>query len=156
MDVMKAYGGNTYNQAGRTYLTLVKAFIIFGPDGTSSIDIQSHELSHVELATRIGYRQRKMIPNWFDKGLALQFDNRYTEIEWQRRTENGRIAPELDEIGTIRHNDWLAYATAKHEVKRFLDIVGQEGLHELLLAIRKGDAFQEAYHSMEQARSSDM
>jgi hypothetical protein len=151
MEVMKTYGNNSYNRAGRTYLTLAATFIILGPEGSLSADVLSHELGHAEFSARIGYWNRNAVPNWFDEGLAVQFDDRYSEAEWRTRTDNGRMAPSLDQIGIIRHDDWLGYATAKHEVRRWLDTVGQEGLWALLQAIRNGDEFQEAYHSLEQA-----
>lgn len=151
MDVMQAFGDNSYNRVGRTYLTAVATFIILGPDGVLSTDVLSHELAHAEFSARIGHRNRSKIPSWFDEGLAVQFDGRYLESEWRTRTDNGRTAPDLDQIGIIRHGDWLAYATAKHEVGRWLDVVGQEGFWALLEAIRSGDPFQETYQVIEQA-----
>jgi hypothetical protein len=53
----------------------------------------------------------------------------------------------LDQIGIITHDDWLKYATAKHEVRRWLDVVGQEGFWAFLQSIRNGAGFQEAYRS---------
>jgi len=141
MEVMRAYGGNSYNQAGRTYLTPVASFIVLGPDGVRSLDVLSHELAHVEFSARIGHRNRGKIPNWFDEGLAVQFDDRYSEAEWQTRTDNGRIAPDLGQMGIIKHDDWLGYATAKHEVKRWLDVVGQGGFWALLQSIRSGAGY---------------
>jgi len=149
MDVMETYGGNSYNRAGRTHLTLTAAFVILGPDGMMSVDVLSHELAHVEFVARIGHVNRAKVPNWFDEGLAVQFDDRYSEVEWQTRTDNGRTAPDLDQIGVIGYNDWLGYATAKHEVKRWLELVGQDGFWTLLESIRSGDPFQDSYNSIE-------
>jgi len=151
MEVMRDYGGNSYNRAGRTYLTFAAAFILLGPNGILSNDVVSHELAHAEFSARIGHWNRSEIPNWFDEGLAVQFDDRYSEAEWRTRTDNGRTAPNLDQLGIIQHNDWLAYATAKHEVRRWLDAVGQEGLWAFLQAIRSGHEFQETYRSIERA-----
>jgi len=38
MDVMKTYGGNSYNRSGRTCLTPVASLFILGPNGVRSID----------------------------------------------------------------------------------------------------------------------
>jgi hypothetical protein len=154
MEIMQAYGGNAYNRAGRAYLTPITTFIVLGPEGVLSVDILSHELAHAEFSARIGHGRRDRVPNWFDEGLAVQFDGRYSETAWRTRTDNGRTAPDLDQIGTIRHNDWLGYATAKHEVRRWLDAVGPEGFRALLQSIRSGDEFQETYHSIEQAHTA--
>jgi hypothetical protein len=154
MEVMSDYGGNSYNRAGKTYLTLAATFILLGPGGISSPDVLSHELAHAEFSARIGHGNRDEIPNWFDEGLAVQFDERYSEAEWRRRTDNGRTAPDLDQLGIIRHNDWLAYATAKHEVGRWLEAVGQKGFWAFLQAIRSGHEFQEIYSSIERAYSA--
>lgn len=154
MDVMKTYGGNSYNQAGRTYITPVATFIVLGPEGIVSIDVLSHELAHVEFAAMIGYSNKNKVPNWFDEGLAVQFDYRYSEVEWQAVTDGGKLAPDLDQIGIIKHDDWLGYTTAKHEVRRWLDVVGQEGFFALLQSIQSGGEFREAYYSIEQTHST--
>ena len=154
MDVMKAYGANAYNRAGRAYLTPVASFIVLGPDGLFSADVLSHELAHVEFSARIGHGNRGKVPNWFDEGLAVQFDDRYSEAEWRTRTDDGRTAPDLAQMDTITHDDWMGYATAKHEVRRWLDAVGQDGFGALLLAIQSGHGFQETYHSIERAHTT--
>ncbi len=152
MEVMKAYGGSSDNRAGRAHLTLIAAFIVLGPNGLASVeDVLPHELAHVEFSARIGHGNRGKIPVWFDEGLAVQFDSRYSESEWRARTDNGRTAPTLDQIGVITHGDWLEYATAKHEVRRWLDVVGREGLRAFLQSIRNGAEFQETYRSIERA-----
>jgi hypothetical protein len=154
MEVMNTYGGSSDNRAGRAYLTPIAAFIVLGPDGLAGVeDVLPHELAHVEFSARIGHGNRGKIPAWFDEGLAVQFDDRYSESEWRTRTDNGRTAPALDQIGVITHDDWFKYATAKHEVRRWLDVVGQEGFWAFLQSIRNGAGFQEAYRSTEQAYS---
>lgn len=135
MDVMMTFGGNTYNRAGRTYQTLLGAYIILGPNGISSVDIIAHEIAHADLAARLGNKAVNNLPDWFDEGLVLQVDERFTEEDWLARTNNGETAPSLDEITTIAHDDWLAYATAKHIVNNWLNTVGQKGLLECIDSI---------------------
>jgi hypothetical protein len=154
MEVMSAYGGNAYNRAGRAYLTPVATFIILGPDGLRSGDVLAHELGHAELVARIGHGHLAGVPNWFDEGLAMQFDDRYSEAAWRTRTDNGRTAPDLNQMGTIEHDDWLGYATAKHEVERWLEVVGREGLEALLQSIQNGAGFQETYQAIERAHTN--
>jgi hypothetical protein len=150
MSIMNEYGGNDYNQVGRSYLTALGTFIVLGPGGTLDMDVIAHEMAHAELAHRLGYRRANQLPDWFEEGLALQVDERYTEAEWLARTSNGATAPGLDEIGTIRHDDWLGYATAKHEVSRWMGVTGQEGLLKFLQAVRQGKDFSLSYQAAEQ------
>jgi WD40 repeat protein len=149
MDVMSRFGGNTYNRVGRTYLTALGQYIILGPDGSSNLDVITHEIAHSELAQRIGYKTVSALPDWFEEGLALQVDERFTEEAWKARTSGGIFAPDLDEIGTIAHDDWLAYVTAKHEVSRWLNVVGQEGLLAFLQTIQQNGDFYSAYEMVE-------
>jgi len=149
MDVMVKYGGNAYNSIGRTYLTALGSYIVLGPDGISNPDVIAHEMAHAELSDRIGKNKANQLPDWFDEGLALQFDERFSETDWQIKTENGKNVPSLDEISTIRYDDWIAYATAKHEVTRWLDVVGQDGFQILLNALQKGEDFYLTYRSLE-------
>jgi hypothetical protein len=137
MSIMNEYGGNSYNQVGRTYLTTLGSYIVLGPGGAQDTDVIAHEMAHAELSHRLGYRRANQLPDWFEEGLALQVDERYTEAEWLAKTSNGAAAPDLDEIGIIRHDDWLGYATAKHEVSRWMGVSGQEGLLKFLQAIRQ-------------------
>jgi len=150
MDVMEKYGGNTYNRAGRTYLTRLASFVVLGPDGIQSPDIIAHELAHVEFSERVGHSNQARVPNWFVEGMAVQVDERYSEVEWLARTDNGRTAPNLKQEGVIEHDDWMAYATAKYEVKRWLDIVGKQGMLDLLQSIQEGQDFNQAYDTIEQ------
>ena len=148
MDVMNEYGGNSYNRVGRTFITLAAAFVVLGPDG-QNVDVIAHELSHTELAARVGWWNRAEIPSWFDEGLAVQLDDRYPEIEMPNQSESSGDLRELEQLGVIEHNDYLAYAKSKQEVRRWLDQAGQEGLRLLLTEMRDGDDFDESYSSIE-------
>ncbi len=71
MDVMKVYGDNLYNRAGRSCSTPVAAFIVLGPQGFLDVNVLAHELAHAEFSARTGYWNRGTIPGWFDEGLAV-------------------------------------------------------------------------------------
>ena len=154
MEVMKVYGGNSYNRTGRTYLTTVATIVVLGPDGVVSQDVLSHELAHAEFVKRIGYRNKNAIPSWFDEGLAVQFDYRFSDSERRFANDNVEAALELDQLGTIEHDDWLGYAKSKQEVGRWLEVVGEKGFRDLLQAIRSGDNFYETYRLIEQTYSA--
>ncbi|MBO4327410.1 MAG: hypothetical protein J5950_09075, partial [Clostridia bacterium] len=66
------------------------------------LDIVSHEITHVELRARLSSGAQKMIPTWFDEGLALQNDyrERYGEEQWIEQTENGGNTVALDDMDT--------------------------------------------------------
>ena len=154
MDVMKDYGGNSYNRTGRTYLTPVATIVVLGPDGVVSRDVLSHELAHAEFVNRIGYRHKDAIPSWFDEGLAVQFDYRFPDSDGRFGSANGEAAFELDQLGTIEYDDWLGYAKSKQEVGRWLEVVGEEGFRDFLQAIRSGDNFHGTYRLIEQTYSA--
>jgi hypothetical protein len=150
MDIVRKYGGQTHNRVGRTQISVIGTWIVLGSGGLN-MDAIAHELAHAELAARIGAWKWRSIPRWFDEGVAVQFDGRYSEEEWRLRTDDGRTAPKLDEIGVIKGSDWLSYPTAKHELRGWLDIVQTKGFLDFLSAVRNGADFQDAYRSTVQA-----
>ncbi len=142
------------NRTATTFLYLGKAYIILGPDGLN-VDVIAHELMHAELSQRVGSFTRDFkIPTWFDSGLAMQADNResYSEAEWQRKTQGGKLAPALDHLTSARKfytsDYWVNYATAKHEVNRWFGIAGRAGFQIFLKRVQGGN-FTEAYQSVE-------
>jgi len=147
--------GQRGNRMAVTHLYLGNAYIVLGPDGLD-VDVVAHETMHAELSDRLGWLKREMsIPAWFDEGLAMQADYResYSEEAWQQRTENGRLAPPLANLVSLTaftgRDYWMSYATSKHELKRWLNVVGQQGFREFLKRMETGEDFAEAYQSTE-------
>ena len=164
-EAFKQFGSGT---PGVAYLTPFQTFVVIGPKGLRT-DIMSHELCHVELFQRLGWwKSEFQKPAWFDEGLALMVDYRYSHrekksrhfgylIDWDRRITRGFTAIGLDELGTL--NDFskgnpqrkvFAYVTAGMEVSRWLEISGAEGVHDLIKSIRQGNSFHEAYAEVEE------
>lgn len=150
--------GQTGNRTAVTHLAFGTAAIVIGPDG-ANVDVVAHELLHAEIAHRIGWWNRELrLPVWFDEGLAMQVDYReaYSEEAWQTRTEFGANAPEVTKLTSQRsfftEKSWLHFATAKHEVARWLDVVGHDGLLDLLRSLEAGKPFSDAYHAIEAER----
>ena len=115
------------------------------PRGLNEVII-SHELTHIELHSRVGVlRSWRSIPSWFDEGLAVLVsqDPRYTEEGWLRATENGRKAPKLEEIGKLLdRSEWLmSYGTARREVGAWYERAGRSGLERLIEEVRRGGDF---------------
>lgn len=145
------------NGTGATQKTIFGSYIILGPDGLN-IDVISHELTHSELAYRIDKSKSTKIPIWFDEGMATQVDNRpkYSEEQWIKKTENGAKVPNMRNLdsGTQFYvNDLdtrvLNYTLAKHEVHRWLSVVGQKGLLQLIDDVNNGYDFYKSYNSIE-------
>ena len=116
----------------------------------------THELSHVELATRVGVvRALLKVPQWFDEGLAVlvSADPDFTEARWLAATDNGARAPSPDRLRTL--GGWLSvdrelsYGTARHEVARWYARVGRSGLDRLFAALHAGETFERAYANAE-------
>lgn len=154
--------GQRGNTTAVTHLHLGKAFIVLGPDGLD-VDVLAHETMHAELSERVGWLTREMkIPAWFDEGLAMQVDYResYSEAAWQKKMEGGRLAPPLRDLASMEaftgDGYWTSYATSKHELKRWLDVVGRQGFYELLARVKNGDGFTEAYESVEREHAASI
>lgn len=54
------------------------SFLVLGPEGNST-DVIAHELCHDELYARLGwFRVKRAIPQWFNEGLAMMLDYRFS------------------------------------------------------------------------------
>jgi len=156
--------------AGTSLGTPTGSWIVLGPEGLND-DVISHEMCHDELFTRLGwFKTKNSVPQWFDEGLALMVDYRFTSPdsthrhldyldEWMLTTHHGSTAIDLADIRTVKgffngdpRHVRLAYLTAGLEVSRWLSVVGHHGLRELVLALRHGESFEAAYARIEKAR----
>lgn len=149
------------------------SYLILGPDGNNT-DVIAHELCHDELFSRIGWwRVKRQIPQWFNEGLALMVDYRFTNpAVWEHPDSSEQTSPfveestmpsfpqrpllTLTELETTRDffggdyaHTMLAYQTAADEVSRWLAIVGRAGIPALTDAIRAGYEFGESYRQLE-------
>lgn len=122
------------------------SMILLSPRGLGVVFV-SHELTHIELHTRIGaFRSWRSIPEWFDEGLAVLVseDPRYTDNKWVKATENGRLAPELKSIGKTvpLGGDWqMGYGTSRHAVGKWYANAGRSGLLQLIVKVKSGNDF---------------
>ncbi|AKD54610.1 hypothetical protein [Spirosoma radiotolerans] len=149
------------------------SYLILGPEGNST-DVIAHELCHDELFTRIGWwRVKRQIPQWFNEGLALMVDYRFSNPAVWEQPDSTDQAPSfseenttlpfpqrplltLTELETTRDffggdytHTMLAYQTAADEVARWLAVVGREGVPALTDAINAGQEFSETYRQLE-------
>ena len=138
--------------------------IAIAPDGARAA-ILSHELSHAELAARLGVREGSSdrVPQWFDEGLAVvvSLAHEYSDEAWLQATHNGESSPSLDELsgragwnritGADGRDMQLSYGTARQEVLRWFDKVGRDGLQQLIEDLKERKNFQAAYRSIEKA-----
>jgi hypothetical protein len=142
--------GSSLGRTAVTHATPFGDYIVAGPPGINA-DVLSHEMTHAELKTRVGFfRWRFSIPKWFDEGMAMHVDYRanYDEIHYQETTQGGRLAPKLEEIDTpskFTARSYVAYLTAKHEFDAWYARAGREGLERLIEDVRAGRPFAEAW-----------
>jgi hypothetical protein len=149
------------------------SYLILGPDGNNA-DVIAHELCHDELFSRLGWwRVKRQIPQWFNEGLALMVDYRFSSPAiWEYPDSTLALAPRYDaipvaprsmrkltELETTRDffgGDYadvmLAYQTAADEVARWLTTVGRAGVPALTKAIDGGDDFWDAYRQLERTK----
>lgn len=120
-----------------------------------SIDILAHELTHAELHTRLSVSVQKIIPTWFDEGIALQNDYReqYSFGAWVEQTNNGSHTVALEDMdeasefyaGTVEDRRFR-YLNAKHEVDGWMETHKRQGLLELIEKLNNGEAFLITYN----------
>lgn len=120
-------------------------------------DIVAHELTHAELHSRIyaGKLPQKLVPTWFDEGIATQNDYRekYNDEAWNVATNNGLDIIDLSEIDTASEfysgadSDRVTrYIISRHEVKEWIGQNGINGLLELIAGINSGVDFYALYY----------
>ena len=161
-ELYKKYGSETDSPAN-IFGTPIGSYIVIGPLGLN-LDVVSHEASHAELSKRLGWLTMEWkIPTWFNEGLALMVDYRFTNPdtqfrhedyrkEWYRKTGFGANKVELREISSVNgffngesEDIYLAYLTSGMEVSRWLQRVGQKGLMQFINQVNDGDGFGKAY-----------
>lgn len=159
-------GGNSESSAGCSLgAPWGASFLVIGPEGNNP-DVIAHERCHDELLARVGWwRTNRQIPQWFNEGLALMVDYRFTNPqadpkqrardfhdEWEYRAYGRQMALSLDELETMRgffvgdyHHVMLAYYTGATEVSQWLAKVGNKGPEELAKRVGEGEEFGEVY-----------
>lgn len=152
------------------------SYLILGPDGNNA-DVIAHELCHDEIFARLGWwRVKRQIPQWFNEGLALMVDYRFSSPAVWERPDSARSSAsafddddmmpfarrpmiKLADLETTRDffgGDYgdvmLAYQTAAEEVARWLAVVGRAGVPALTTAVANGEDFGDAYRQLERAK----
>ncbi len=151
------------------------SYLILGPDGNDA-DVIAHELCHDELFVRLGWwRVKRQIPQWFNEGLALMVDYRFSSpAVWEQpdTAQDKTSDIEDDMMPFARHpmikladlettreffgGDYghvmLAYQTAADEVSRWLTAVGRAGVPALTNAVADGSEFGDAYRRLERTK----
>lgn len=152
------------------------SYLILGPDGNNT-DVIAHELCHDELFARLGWwRVKRQIPQWFNEGLALMVDYRFSNPSvWEHPDSLASREPlyeeddmmpfarrpmvMLSDLETTRDffgGDYghvmLAYQTAADEVSRWLGIVGRAGVPTLTDSLANGAHFGDAYRQLERTK----
>ena len=137
--------------------------ILISPYGARAA-IVSHELSHVELAARLGGQSEVIdtIPQWFDEGTAVMVSLAYefSDDAWLEACQKGASSPRLSEIESVDGwnqvtgangvNMQRSYGTARQEIVRWYAMAGRKGLNQLILALKAKENFHEVYRSIEE------
>ncbi len=130
-----------------------------------NVDVVSHEMSHIELFTRLGWWQTTtQIPQWFNEGLALMLDKRFVTNtdalgryldymdEWLIYTGGGQQILELEAITSVKDffggsekQVMLGYMTSGLEVSYWLLNSREKGVDRLIQEMKNGKKFKEAY-----------
>ncbi|CCH01334.1 hypothetical protein FAES_3326 [Fibrella aestuarina BUZ 2] len=156
------------------------SFLVLGPEGNSP-DVMAHELCHDELFARLGWLTiKRQVPQWFNEGLALMVDYRFTsptndpairfadyDAEWRYRTrglmaQHPQFVPTLPALETTRDFFYgnygrvmLAYLAAGREVARWLATEKQPPLLPFVRQLAAGEAFDEVYKKAKPEQAVD-
>ena len=144
--------------------------IIISPRGQSA-GILAHERWHSEFVHRVGLITAYKVPRWFDEGVAVWISQepRHSEEMYQRILNQKIVPPKLETL--IGFKDWdiaiglygdhlkttdvdslnVVYPTAGHEVRRWIAIVGVNGLRQLIDKLADGAEFSPTYLELERA-----
>lgn len=150
-NTLKKLGGD--HDTKTVFFPSLGNYISVSPDYFNT-DVLAHEITHAELHTRLNAAALKKLPTWFDEGLAMQNDNRkrYSESAWEELTDNGENVIDLrdmdtpDEFYSGGEDDTRPrYICAKHEVGKWMERHGREGLLELIDKLNSGEDFYTVY-----------
>ncbi|MEF0941631.1 hypothetical protein [Rhizobium sp. BR 362] len=137
---------------GSRGMALLNIALFLAPRGTT-VTIAAHELSHIELHSRIGIVKtyRRAVPQWFDEGLAVVVsdDSRYLK---PASAEDRCLAPPDGSMTTTREA-WIEsaqsadlYAKAACRVSRWISgNGGSYGVTALISAVASGTSFDDAF-----------
>lgn len=161
-ELYKKYGSVSGSPAN-IFGTPMGSYIIIGPSGLN-INVVSHEASHAELSKRLGWMTMQLkIPAWFDEGLALMVDYRFSnpdpqfryedyKKEWYRKTGFGAIKIDLRDITSADEffkgetdKIYLSYLSSGLEVSHWMKKVGKNGLLAFIEKVKEGEGFGAAY-----------
>ncbi|MFN8357146.1 MAG: hypothetical protein U0Y10_22010 [Spirosomataceae bacterium] len=129
-------------------------------------DVLAHEMMHEELYRRLGWWvSSQQIPAWFDEGLALMVDYRFStphvswryqvfQKQWLTYTQNGKTAPRLEGLSSSRnffagnyYQQLKAYLTAGKAVAWWLQKGAKQSLLALVKRLEAGEAFESAFRN---------
>jgi hypothetical protein len=144
--------------AGCSIGTPFGSWIILNTDGLNT-DVIAHEMCHDELMTKLGWwKTKKLIPTWFDEGLALMLDQRFvsTQDSIQRyidyRTELSYLTPRpipLSELSTQKaffgQNPLftkIAYFSSAVEVSKKISIKGRKEIFRIVEQTKNEGKFE--------------
>lgn len=134
------------NRTGQTYYMYWGNYIVIGPNGFNE-DVIAHELMHSELRERVD--KKDSIPVWFDEGLAMLVDDRFSinhsdKVDFEELERLATRSVFYDPLSSSEN-----YLTSKSEVSRWYSISGKQGLINLINGLNDGTPFYKLYNESE-------
>ena len=152
-ETLERFAG-TRGRTGVSRLTPFGSWIVVTSRG-ANVDVLAHEMTHVELAARLGaMRFERAVPTWFSEGLAMQVDHRSEySLEAYEELKRKGVGPRplrsmQDQAGFVAgggDNARMAYIESKIEVGRWYVQAGRKGLLALIACRRARAEFQACY-----------
>ena len=102
-----------------------------------------HEIVHLILDKKLN----TLYPVWFTEGIALYYEEKYIGFKWRDdldKESNDVCLDKLNENFEYVYED-LAYKKSYNEIKRFVDINGENGLQSIIEELAVNKNFDEIY-----------
>jgi hypothetical protein len=134
------------NSTATSHYTPMGTCIILGPKG-QNVDVAAHELTHAEIAKRVGWLVNFMeIPIWFNEGVALIVDKREPFLieNIQLSQEEVEAVKQLTSASKFfgspnTHKNYLASRLAVNKLE-------PSQLYDKLELIRNGESFSNIFN----------
>ncbi|MDA0667789.1 MAG: hypothetical protein O3A95_08105 [Planctomycetota bacterium] len=142
------------NPFASSYFHNASILVVIAPRGNNP-DVMAHALAHAEVKHRLGEKVFEQLPAWFDEGVCTQLDHREFLSAAVLEEQEAKAIP-IPSYSIMAEPEWFQgvdgedhLVFAKREVRRWIRLVGREGVLTLLDRVAAGEDFMTVYRGLE-------